>query len=345
MDNRSKAVERMMLRQLGRTGIKVSPICLGAMNFGGPTSEADAVRITHAALDKGINFIDTANVYQRGESERIVGKALKEWDRRDEVILATKVYSPMSGNPNDRGGSRRHIMRSCEASLKRLQLETIDLYQLHRPDLDIPQEETLRAFDDLIRQGKVRHIGCSTHPAWKVMEALAISRELGISQYVSEQPPYNLLDRRIENELLPLCEEYGLAVLPWSPVAGGVLTGRYSPNEKSPQGSRADLWGARFSGRVTDKGLEVAAKVAEMAAARNMSVSQLSLLWVKEQPLVTAPIYGPRTLEHMEDALGVLEATLTTSELAEFDELVPPGNAVADFHDSNNWMKARLIAG
>lgn len=332
-----------MLRQLGRTGIKVSPICLGTMNFGGPTNEADAIRITHTALDRGINFIDTANVYQGGASERIVGKALREWDRRDEVILATKVYSPMSGNPNDRGGSRRHIMKSCEDSLKRLQLETIDLYQLHRPDLDVPQEETLRAFDDLIRQGKVRHIGCSTHPAWKVMESLAISEKLGISRYVSEQPPYNLLDRRIENELLPLCEEYGLAVLPWSPVGGGVLTGRYSADEKAPQGSRADLWGNRFKNRVTDKGLEVAATVAKMAAAKNMSTSQLALLWVKEQPLVTAPIYGPRTQEHIEDALGVLEETLTADELLAFDELVPPGNAVADFHDSNNWMKARLI--
>lgn len=332
-----------MLRQLGRTGIKVSPICLGTMNFGGPTNEADAIRITHTALDRGINFIDTANVYQGGASERIVGKALREWDRRDEVILATKVYSPMSGNPNDRGGSRRHIMKSCEDSLKRLQLETIDLYQLHRPDLDVPQEETLRAFDDLIRQGKVRHIGCSTHPAWKVMESLAISEKLGISRYVSEQPPYNLLDRRVENELLPLCEEYGLAVLPWSPVGGGVLTGRYSADEKAPQGSRADLWGNRFKSRVTDKGLEVAATVAKMAAAKNMSTSQLALLWVKEQPLVTAPIYGPRTQEHIEDALGVLEETLTADELLAFDELVPPGNAVADFHDSNNWMKARLI--
>ncbi|MCZ6617840.1 MAG: aldo/keto reductase [Gammaproteobacteria bacterium] len=333
-----------MLRQLGRTGIKVSPICLGTMNFGGPTNEADAIRITHTALDQGINFIDTANVYQRGESERIVGKALREWNKRDEIIVATKVYSPMSGNPNDRGGSRRHIMKSCEASLERLQLETIDLFQLHRADLEIPQEETLRAFDDLIRQGKVRHIGCSTHPAWKVMEALAISEKYGLNRYVSEQPPYNLLDRRIENELLPLCREYGLAVLPWSPVAGGVLTGRYTSDEKAPQGSRADLWGARFDKRVTDKGLEVASQVAEMAAAKNMSTSQLSLLWVKEQPLITAPIYGPRTLEHMEDALGVLEATLTESELAEFDKLVPPGNAVADFHDSNNWMKARVVS-
>jgi aryl-alcohol dehydrogenase-like predicted oxidoreductase len=257
--------------------------------------------------------------------------------------VATKVYSPMSANPNDRGGSRRHIMKSCEASLERLQIETIDLYQLHRPDLDVPQEETLRAFDDLIRQGKVRHVGCSTHPAWKVMEALALSESLGICRYVSEQPPYNLLDRRIENELLPLCEEYGLAVLPWSPVAGGVLTGRYSSDEKAPQGSRADLWGSRFSGRVTDKGLEVAAKVTEMAAAKKMSTSQLSLLWVKEQPGITSPIYGPRTLDHIEDALGVLEATLTDNELLEFDKLVPPGNAVADFHDSNNWMKGRLI--
>ena len=333
----------MELRQLGRTGVRVSPLCLGTMNFGAPTDEATSVAIVHAAMDAGINFIDTAEVYNRGESERIVGRALADGDRRDRTILATKVYSPMSDDPNDRGGSRSHIVESCERSLRRLGVDHIDLYQLHRPDLDVPQDETLRAFDDLVRAGKVRYIGCTTHPAWKVMEALAVSQRHNLHRYVSEQPPYNLLDRRIENELVPMAEQYGLALLPWSPVAGGVLTGRYASDARKPEGSRAERWGGRFETRVTDRGLEVAAEVARMAEARGMSGTQLALLWVKDQPCVTSPIYGPRTLEHLQDALPVLDMALGDEDRAVFDALVPPGNAVADFHDSNNWMKARLV--
>lgn len=314
------------------------------MNFGGPTDESESIAIVERSLAAGINFIDTANVYNAGESERIVGKALRQSGQRNDVVLATKVFSPMGPGPNQRGGSRAHIIEACEASLRRLEVEHIDLYQLHRAALDIPQDETLRAFDDLIRAGKVRYIGASTHPAWVVMEALAISEKLHLNRYVSEQPPYNLLDRRIENELLPLCERYDLAVLPWSPVAGGVLTGRYAAERLKPEGSRADRWGARFERRVTPRGLEVAAEVARMAVERDLSTAALALLWVKDQPLVTAPIYGPRTLEHLEDALPVLEMTLAEEDRPLFDALVHPGNAVADFHDSNNWMKGRVIS-
>ncbi len=333
----------MEYRQLGRTGVMVSPICLGTMNFGGPTDEAESMRIIDAALDGGINFIDTANVYTGGRSETIVGKALAANGKRDAVVLATKVFSPVGTGPNDRGGSRLHIMRACEDSLRRLQTDHIDLYQLHRPALDIPQDETLRAFDDLVRSGKVRYIGASTHPAWAVMEALAISDRYALARYVSEQPPYNLLDRRIENELLPLCQRYQLAVLPWSPVAGGILAGRYRPEDRKPSGSRAELWGARFATRVTSRGLEVAAALAGMAAERQMSTSQLALLWVKDQPGVTAPIYGPRTPAHLDDALPVLEMTLAEGDRPLFDDLVHPGNAVADFHDSNNWYRGRIV--
>jgi len=333
----------MQYRSLGRTGVMVSPICLGTMNFGGPTNESDAIAITARALDAGINFIDTANVYTGGESERITGKAIRESGRRDEIVLATKVYSPVGSGPNDRGGSRYHIIKACEDSLQRLGLEHIDLYQLHRPDLSVAHDETLRAFDDLVRSGKVRYIGASTHPAWKVMEALALSEKFSLHRYVSEQPPYNLLDRRIENELIPLCLEHDLAVLPWSPVAGGILTGRYQANDKTPDGSRAALWGKRFATRVTDAGLAVALEVAKMADERQMSASQLALLWVKDQPAVTAPIYGPRTMAHIEDAIPVLEMELAEDDRALFDQLVPPGNAVADFHDSNNWYRGRLV--
>ena len=213
----------MEYRQLGRTGVQVTSLCLGTMNFGGPTDENDSIAIINRTLDGAINFFDTANVYNAGESERIVGKALKENGRRDEIVLATKVFGNMGDGPNEQGASRYHIIKACEDSLRRLRVDHIDLYQLHRPPLGIPQDETLRAFDDLIRAGKVRYIGCSTHPAWMVMEALAVSEKFQLNRYVSEQPPYNLLDRRIENELVPLAQKYELALLPWSPLAGGVL--------------------------------------------------------------------------------------------------------------------------
>ncbi|MFN2283032.1 MAG: aldo/keto reductase, partial [Anaerolineae bacterium] len=308
--------------------------------------EADSIAIINRALDGGINFIDTANVYNAGESERIVGKALAENGKRDEVVLATKVHGKVGSGPNDLGNSRYHIIKACEDSLRRLQTDHIDLYQLHRPDLVVPQDETLRAFDDLVRAGKVRYIGCSTHPAWMVMEALSISEKMGIARYISEQPPYNLLDRRIENELVPLSQKYGLALLPWSPLAGGILAGKYTLEmldaEAFPEGSRAARSGQFFTRRITRRGVEVAMQVKAMAEEREMTITQLALLWCKDQPGITAPIIGPRTMGHLEDALPVLEMALDDADRPLFDDLVHPGNVVADFHNSNPWMKARI---
>ena len=235
----------MDYRLLGRTGVRVSPLCLGCLNFGNPTPEPEAVRLIHKALDAGINFLDTADMYVRGESERIVGRALK--GRREKVVLATKFHFPMSADPNDRGNSRLHIMNAVEASLRRLDTEWIDLYQVHRPDFETPPEETLRALDDLVRQGKVRYIGCSTFPAWMVMESLALSERHGWARYATEQPPYNLLDRRIENELIPLARRYHLGLVPWSPLAMGLLAGRY-PGLRPVSG--------RFSGRPGGRDLQ-----------------------------------------------------------------------------------------
>lgn len=332
----------MEYRMLGRTGVMVSPLCLGAMNFGGPTPEADSLTIIDRALDAGLNFIDVANVYNAGESERIVGKALAANGKRQNVVLATKVYNRMGTGPNDMGVSRLHIIQGCEDSLRRLQTDHIDLYQLHRPSLNVPQDETLRAFDALVQSGKVRYIGSSTFPAWMVMEALATSEKLNLARYISEQPPYNLLDRRIENELIPLCLKYGLAVLPWSPLAGGILTGRYSVKGTIPAGSRAERSGAFFNDRLTQKGLTAAAKVVEMAKERGMTSAELALLWVKDQPGVTAPIIGPRTLQHLEDFLKVLDLKLKDEDRPLFDAIVHPGNAVSDFFNSNEWMKAKI---
>ena len=335
----------MEYRMLGRSGVLVSPLCLGTMNFGGTTNEEDSFVIMQKAVDGGINFFDTANVYNKGESERITGRFLKENNLREQVVLATKVFGRAGDLPNEGGGTRYHIIKACEDSLQRLQTDHIDLYQLHRPPLTHPQDETLRAFDDLIRAGKVRYIGCSTHPAWMVMEALSFSERYGLNRYISEQPPYNLLDRRIENELVPLCQKYGLAILPWSPLAMGILAGRYSQTGNYPEDSRAHLWDSSMvKARISQRGIEVGQAVSRMAQERGLTASQLSLLWIKDQPGVTAPIIGPRTLAHLEDALSMMDKTLNESDRPLFDELVHPGTAVSDFHNSNDWMKARIIS-
>ncbi len=334
----------MEYRKLGRSEVMVSPLCLGTLNFGGPTSENDSFEIMGKAVDGGINFFDTANAYYKGVGERIIGKFLKEHHLRDQIVLATKVY-PRTGDVPDGGGIRYHIVKACEDSLQNLQTDHIDLYQLHRPALDGSQEEILRAFDDLIRAGKVRYIGCSTHPAWMVMEALSISEKYGLNHYISEQPPYNLLDRRIENELIPLCQKYDLAIIPYSPLATGVLAGRYPQTENYPEGSRAQNWDKDLSkSRITQRGIDVGNAVRKMAEERGLTASQLALLWTKDQPGVTAPIIGPRTLTQLEDALGIMDMNLDSADRPLFDALVHPGNAVADFHNNNDWMKARLIS-
>ncbi len=334
----------MEYRKLGRSGVLVSPLCLGTMNFGGPTTEADSFAIMKKAVEGGLNFFDTANVYNQGESERITGQFLKDTNLRDQIVLATKVYSRVGELPNAAGASRYHIVKACEDSLRRLQTDRIDLYQLHRPPLTHPQDETLRAFDDLIHAGKVLYIGASTHPAWMVMEALALSERHGLNRYVSEQPPYNLLDRRIENELIPLALKYELAILPWSPLAMGVLAGRYTQTAQYPEGSRVQRWNNDMTkARITTRGIEVGQAVGRLAQERGLTASQLALLWTKDQPGITAPIVGPRTLAHLEDALVVLDKSLNDADRPLFDALVHPGNAVADFHNSNDWMKARIL--
>ena len=325
----------MEYRLLGCSGVKVSPLCLGTMGFGERTPEPEARQILDRALAAGINLVDTADVYNAGESERIVGRALKANGQRDRVILATKVWGATGPGPNDQGLSRYHIVRACEDSLRRLQTDRIDLYQLHRPWPDVAIEETLRALDDLVRAGKVLYIGTSTFPAWMVMEGLALSRQHGWVRYTSEQPPYNLLDRRIENELIPLALTHNLAILPWSPLAKGILAGRYPPGDGAP--ARAGV-----EERLTLRAREVGARMVSLAAERGMSAAQLALLWCKDQPGVTAPVIGPRSVAQLEELLPVLTMTLTDQDRPLFDALVHPGNAVADFHNSAAWMKARL---
>ena len=332
----------MEYRRLGRSGVKVSPLALGSDNFANPTPEAESTEIINRALEAGINLIDTSNSYAQGESERIIGRALVANGRRHQVLIATKAHYPTGPGPNDRGNSRLHLIRACEDSLRRLQTDHIDLYQLHRPSFDIPIEETLGALTDLVRQGKVRYIGSSTAPAWKVVEAILVSEAKGYSRFVSEQPPYNLLDRRIENELVPMCETFGLGILPWAPLAMGILAGRYADAENPSARSRAGLRGGIYAERVTAAAVAAGNEFVQLARDRGLEAAQLAVLWVKDQPGVTAPLVGPRTLEQLELLLPVMEMELGKEERVACDRLIPPGSAVANFHNSAPWMKMRL---
>ena len=333
----------MEYRVLGRSGVKVAPLALGTGNFADPTPEDESIRIINRAIDAGINLIDTSNSYSNGESERMIGRAWAKGARRKELILATKAFYKVGMGPNDEGLSRLHLIRACEDSLRRLQTDYIDLYQVHRPSPTIPLDETLGALTDLVRQGKVRYIGSSTHPAWKIMEAIMVSEMKGHARFVCEQPPYNLLDRRIENEVVPMCQAHGLGLITWSPLAQGVLAGRYPSATELPADSRGALRGGIYSERITQPGIEVGKKMVSLAEAHGISPAQLATLWVKDQPGITAPLIGPRTLEQLEHLLPVLDMTLS-EELAEAcDRLVPPGSAVASFFNSATWMKQRLI--
>ncbi len=333
----------MEYKLLGRTGVKVSALVLGTDNFANPTPEDEADNIINLALDHGINLLDSSNSYAKGECEQVIGRSLKKSGRRHETLIATKVHYPTGPGPNEQGNSRLHIIKACEESLRRLQTDYIDLYQLHRPVFDMPIEETLAALTDLVRQGKVRYIGSSTAPAWKVMEGVLVSELKNLSRFVSEQPPYNLLDRRIENELLPMCQAYGLGVITWSPLAMGILAGRYADNQAHPDDSRSVLRGGIYAERVTPRAVAVGNRFVRLAKKHGVSAAQLAVLWVKDQPGISAPIIGPRTVEQLEHLLPVLEMQLDESMQQTCDELVPPGSAVANFHNSAPWMKMRIL--
>ena len=328
----------MEYRSLGRTGVQVSELCLGCMNFGGRTEPEDSYAIIDRAIDAGINFFDTANVYSRGRSEEVVGEALKRNGKRDQIVLATKVHGRMADDdPNAWGNSRRHIIEQCEASLRRLQTDYIDLYQIHRPMSNLPIDETLRALDDLIRAGKVRYIGTSTFAAWQVMESLWVAKELGLNRFICEQPPYNLLDRRIERELLPMARTYGIATIPWSPLAGGLLTGKYRRDEAPPEDARyADVEGKPWmERRLTPEVYDVVEALDPLAEEKGCSMAQLALAWVLRQPGVTSPIIGPRTMSQLEDNLGAVEVAITDEEQEALDEVSAPGGMLAPFYDAD----------
>lgn len=312
----------MQYRTLGRTGIKVSPYCLGAMMFGavGNADHDDSIRIIHKALDAGINFVDTADFYSRGESEEIVGKALK--GRRDNIVVATKAHLPMGDDPNQQGNSRRWITRAIEDSLRRLQTDYIDLYQIHRPAPDTDIEETLSALTDLMRAGKIRAIGSSTFPASEIVEAQWVSEKRGLARFRTEQPPYSILNRGIEREVLPACQRYGMGAIVWSPLAMGMLTGRYRKGQPMPESARAQ----RFPRQMSDeRRLDAIERLIPVAEEAGMSLTHMAMAFAVAHPGVTSAILGPRRMEHLDSLLAGAGIALSDEVLDKIDAIVPPG--------------------
>jgi aryl-alcohol dehydrogenase-like predicted oxidoreductase len=330
-------------RQLGRTGVSVSKFCLGAMMFGawGNPDHDDSIRIIHAALDAGINFIDTADVYGAGESEEIVGKALAG-GKRDDVILATKFHGAMGEDPNRQGGARRWIMRAVEDSLRRLDTDWIDLYQVHRFDPGTDIEETLDALSDVVHQGKVRYIGHSTFPASRIVEAQWAARDRHLQRFVTEQPPYSILVRAIEADLLPTCQRYDMAVIPYSPLTGGWLSGRWRKDTGQQASSRASRLPERFdlANPANQRKLDAVEELAKLADEAGLTLIQLAIGFVLHHPAITSPLIGPRTMEQLESQLAGADVVLDEALLDRIDEINPPGTTInpAD----NSWVNPAL---
>ncbi|MEJ2282302.1 MAG: aldo/keto reductase [Desulfobacterales bacterium] len=326
----------MQYRRLGRSGLKISELVLGTMNFGNQTDKTESFKIIDAAIDAGINLLDCADAYAEGRSERVIGEALTANGKRKDVFITSKVFLPVGDRPNDRGNSRHHIVEGCENSLRSLKTDYIDIYFLHRTDFSVPQEETLAAMDLLVRQGKVRHIGCSTHPPWRTVEAMWIADKHHYPKFVCEQPPYNLLDRRIETEIVPMCRAYDLGIISWSPLAQGVLAGRYQDAANLPADSRG-AFKPIYAERITPQGIEVAQQLAARARHKGCTLSQLALAWILHQPGITGAIIGPRTEDHFNDLLPATGVHLDPSDLEFCDALVPPGMNVSDHFNTCRW--------
>lgn len=333
---------------LGRTGIEVGRVGLGTMNFGGRCTEDEAGRILDAAVDRGVSLIDTANVYghdpldftsRRGRSEEIIGRWLHR-TRRDDLVIASKMYFPMREDLGATGPGRRNVIRECDESLRRLQLDHIDLYQVHHPSNEVPIDETLAALDDLVAAGKVRHVGTSSFAAWQLVESLWASDTRSTVRFVTEQPVYNLLDRRIERELAPMAQTYDIALLTWSPLAGGALTDAYREGEPVPEASRfATLWKGQEKVISTDAFATIA-RLRELAAGLGTTLAMLAHAWVLQRPEPTCVLIGPRTLSQIESAFDAIELILDQETLSAIDELAPPGRCVLPQygHDGLAWV-------
>ncbi len=307
----------MEYRKLGRSGLQVSPVCMGTMTFGREADEGMSFKLMDRYIELGGNVIDTADVYAAGASEEVVGRWLKKRGNRDRVVLATKVFGMTGPGPNDKGLSRLHIQQAVEASLRRLQTDVIDLYQIHRWDPDVPVEETLGALDDLIQQGKVRYVGCSNLAAWHLAEFLAAAERNGWAYFVSVQPIFNALNRGIETELLPYCAYKGLGVIPYNPLAGGMLTGKYRREGDLPKGARLEAFGSYYDRYFTERALDVVEQFCVKAADMGVTPAQLALAWVLGDSRVTCPLLGARNLDQLNDTIGGLDIQLTAEQRSE----------------------------
>ena len=309
--------------RLGNAGVQVSRVCLGTMTFGREADEHTSFQLLDCFVDRGGNLIDTADAYSLGGSEEVRGRWLQQRGRRDRVLVATKVHGVTGPGPNDGGLSRLHIQHAVEASLRRLQTDVIDLYQIHRWDVRTPIAETLEALTDLVRQGKVRYVGCSNVAAWQLGRALAVSKENHWARFVSVQPIYNALNRSIENELLPACAAHGLGVITYNPLAGGMLTGKYGRGEQMPTGARLEAFETYYRRYYTDQALDIVERFGATARSLGATPAQLALAWVLAEPRVTCPIVGARDVGQMEDTLGGLDIVLSPQARAAIPAIAP----------------------
>ena len=318
---------------LGRTGLQVSPLCLGTMNFGGVTDEATGKRIVAEALEQGINFMDTANIYNKGRSEEIVGQALKETGKRARVVLATKVHVQMDAtDPNSSNNHRRHIIEQCQASLQRLQTDYLDVFYIHRPSTQIPIDETLRALDDLVRAGDVRYIGTSDFAAWKLIESLWVAKEYGLNRFVCEQSSYHLLDRRAERELFPMTQSYGIAVTTWSPLAGGFLSGKYSRDAQRPKGARLSESNDWANRHFKPEAFDVVEIILQIADKKGCSPAQIAIAWCLHHEAVTSVLIGPKTVAQLEDVLQARDVSFSDVELQSLSSVSTPGRVIVPYY-------------
>ncbi len=327
--------------QLGRSGCRISRFCLGTMNIRSLEDEETWEQIIGESLDAGINFIDTANVYSRGISETVVGNILARNGSRDDVVLATKAVAPMGDGPNDRGASRYHLTRAVEASLERLQTDRIDLFYLHIVDITTPLDEILGTLDTLVQQGKILYVGTSKWPASLIMEGLGLAEAHGLPRFVAEQPPYNILDRGVENELLWLGQRYGIAVCCWGPLAYGLLSGKYRKDESMPDEGRWVRANTEDSDRFTEEALDVVEELIPLAEDHGISLAEFAHAWMLTRPALASVLIGPRTIEHLHSTLKSYDVELDEEALARVDELVPPGQFVSNFYDGNVYRRMR----
>ena len=329
----------MRTARVGSSGLVVSKLCLGSMYFGGVTEQGEATQLVAAALEAGISFYDSSNMYNAGRAESTLGAALHELKARKRIVLATKVFYPMGEGPNERGGGRRHILQELDNQLGRLQTDWIDLYDLHRADFDTPLEETVEVMDSLVRSGKIRYWGVSTVPAWRTAETWWRAERRGWVHPIAEQSPYNLLDRRLENERVRFLSTYNLGLMTWSSLAGGLLSGKYATTavDAPPEGTRLFDQQARYKPRLGNAALTKAQELADLARASGLDPIHMAIGWLQRQQVVTATVVGPRTPSQLESYLAAVDITLDQGVLDEIDRIVPPGSAFADFHDTSNW--------